>query len=260
MDIDDDGFGETLFRTAAHHVGAQAQGLLMRRASLDGYAVLLVHKSSPHHGLVEREGAQVLDDGTIMRLELRHAAVTWLHARGLNAIAREIGDAKGDRLVTALLHHETASLHWVAKPAFDTTSDRGVRLLPADAEAWSAAQLEALGLDLLVTAHELAFALEQGASPDDVVYLRIETDCPLFVPMREAVPLMPGGESVALGPETEAFSAVMSRVLITQVMEKFAGRGLAVSPAGCVSLVRMTRMGVVSTSARLVRLAPEQSS
>lgn len=245
--------GEVVFRAAAPMIGTQAQSLLARGASLDAYAVLIVHRSSPQHALVEREGAQVLDDGTVLRLEPRATAVTWLHARGHNTAARELDQPpSGERLMVVALCDETAELYWLAKPSTDATTDRGVRLLPSDEDAWKEEHVERLGMDLVVAAHELAIALEQGAPPHEVVYVRIETDCRLFGPMREAVATMPGGETSR--PDGEAFTAVMSRTYIDKVMREFTGNGMMAAAEGRIGLVHMTRSGIVSQNARLVRM------
>lgn len=128
-----------------------------------------------------------------------------------------------------------------------------IDLLPPEGDTWSPEELERLGMNLYKAAAMLAQAINRGVAARDILYLRVDVDCPLYNPIRDLC----SNEAPADMPiflENEPFEGVMSAILVANMFSAFTGRPAEsfIASDGLVALVRMTKQGIFRQNARLV--------
>jgi len=129
-----------------------------------------------------------------------------------------------------------------------------IDLLPPDRDIWTPEELERLGMNLYKAAAMLAQAINRGMQLQDILYVRVDVDCPMYKAIRELKEI---GVDTAAG---EPIEGVMSAVLIANVFQRETGRPATafVANVGEVALVRMTKKGIFRQNARLVILPSKQ--
>jgi hypothetical protein len=270
-------FAETIGIPTLQAAGPILNPLLGDLRPWDRHAVVLLHPTAPGY----REASQApawgtlrMDDGTLVLTYDFDQAVAWLRTAGYCRVAESFErDMRPGKLMVAVLRGDDGCALWLSREMhdgydrlLDAVPDDAPTLMSLDGSPLEKAQEEDLGKSACEMAQDLAQAIANGAPHDDVVYVVIDPDCPVFGEAARQTEHQFGNRV----PADRPFRAVMSRAFLVERIRltdrtKIAGDDVDIDslehpPAGAVSMMHLTRDGFAYGHARLLVPASRDAS